>query len=153
MNTSIQSLIHQTPLHIEHLSESSCGECINFYLDNGKLVTMYHSQDCCEDVHIDGISGNLDSLLFKPLLQVDEKTSTKADEPAKDSSEDDYYNDESYTWTFYTLANISSVVDIRWYGSSNGYYSESVNFSVEDYDLQSLPNYQYLKDTYPNLLV
>lgn len=128
MNTSIQSLINQTPLYVEHLSESSCGECINFYLDNGKLVTMYHSQDCCEDVHIDDISG-------------------------KDSSEDDFYDDESYTWTFYTLANVSSVVDIRWYGSSNGYYSESVNFSVEDYDLQSLPNYQYLKDTYPNLLV
>lgn len=143
MSTSIQSLIHQTPLHIEHLAEASCGECINFYLDNGKLVTMYHSQDCCEDVHIDDISGNLDSLLFKPLLQADEKISCESDSTSGDSE----------TWTFYTLANVSSVVDIRWYGSSNGYYSESVDFFVEDYDLQSLPNYQYLKDTHPNLLV
>lgn len=153
MSTSIEPLINQIPLYIEHLPQSSCGECINFYLDNGKLVTMYHPQDCCEDVHIDDISGNLDSLLFKPILQADEKTSTKANESFDHSSEDYYYEDESYTWTFYTLANVSSVVDIRWYGSSNGYYSESVNFSIDDYDLQSLPNYQYLKDSHPNLLV
>ena len=153
MITSVSHLLNRTPLYIEHLSNSPCGECINFYLDNGHVISMYHSQDCCEDVHIDDISGTLDSLLFKRLLQADEKTSTKADEPFKDTSEDDYYDDESYTWTFYTLANVSSVVDIRWYGSSNGYYSESIDFSVKDYDIQSLPNYQHLKDTHPNLLV
>lgn len=148
MSTSIiPSLLGQTPLYIEHLPSSSCGECIRFYLDNGKLVTMYHPQDCCEVVEIESINGTLASLLFKRLLQADEKVSSN------DSSDANPYGDDSYTWTFYTLANISSVVDIRWYGSSNGYYSESVNFSVEDYDLQSLPNYQYLKDTHPNLLV
>lgn len=153
MITTISHLLNRTPLYIEHLSESSCGECINFYLDNGHVISMYHSQDCCETVEIESISGDLDSLLFKPLLQADEKTSTKADEPSNFSKEDYDYSDESYTWTFYTLANISSVVDIRWYGSSNGYYSESVNFSTEPYDFQSLPNYTYIRDNHPNLLI
>ena len=141
----MHNFLHRTPLYINREDDS-----ITFYLDNAKAIRMYHSQDCCESVYIEDINGDLDSLLFKPILQADEKISTNED---SDSKIDKYgYSDESFTWTFYTLANISSVVDIRWYGSSNGYYSERVDLDINDYDIKSLPNYAYIAKHHPQFL-
>ena len=98
------------------------GERLVFENDTERYI-FYHSQDCCESVYIESISGDLNDLIGVPLLLAEEVSSD--DEGPLNEYED------SYTWTFYKFATIKGYVDVRWYGSSNGYYSESVSLRKE----------------------
>lgn len=81
---------------------------------------LYHEQDCCESVYIESIVGDIKDIIGWPIL-VAEEVSNSGDDGAE-------FGLETFTWTFYKLDTIKGGVTIRWYGCSNGYYSESVNF-------------------------
>ncbi|QKC99163.1 DUF7448 domain-containing protein [Mesorhizobium sp. NZP2298] len=114
-DVAFESLIGRVIANIEN-----SGEEIIFTMEDGERYKMYHSQDCCESVYVEDVIGDLADLIGHPVLRAEEVTST------------DSFNKEleydSFTWTFYKLATIKGSVDIRWFGSSNGYYSESVDF-------------------------
>lgn len=83
---------------------------------------FYHLQDCCESVSIHDISGDLNNLIGSPILEATE-----------DIVLDEWPSDvqapwcvDSYTWTTHTFRTKDHTVVVRWFGESNGYYSESV---------------------------
>jgi len=121
MTINIQELLGKTFIKID-----KGDDVIDFISSDGYIYSMYHQQDCCESVVIDDINGDLEDLVGSPILQSEEATSS--DNP---DGEDHGY--DSQTWTFYKFATKKGYVTIRWYGSSNGYYSESVDiYRTED---------------------
>jgi hypothetical protein len=94
---------------------------LRFHLTEDHYVRMYHIRDCCESVYIEDIVGDLDDLVGTPLLLVEEVSNYEGER--KEYS-------ESETWTYYRFRTIKGSVDIRWYGESNGYYSESVDIEI-----------------------
>ena len=104
----VEDLLNKTLVSVERLGD----EEIIFTTDNGEKFHMYYERDCCnESVTIEDIVGDLSDLVGAPILLA-EKVTYKGD----------------YTWTFYKFATRKGYVDIRWFGESNGFYSEEVYF-------------------------
>jgi hypothetical protein len=115
---------------LEKISVADDNTSIDFVCSNGDAYSMFHSpQECCEEVAIEDICGDLGDLIGSPLVLAEETTSAGVanSEPPLPEGWGDGWGD-SYTWTFYRMGTAKGTVTIRWFGSSNGYYSESVDF-------------------------
>ena len=123
----IDELVGKTLVKVENTEN----ERIVFEADDGTRYRQCHFQDCCEHVTVEDICGDLSDLVGSPILQAEESSNHDENPPGVPVKE---YQD-SWTWTFYRLATAKGQVVIRWYGESNGYYSESVTFEkVDDFD-------------------
>lgn len=115
-----EELIGKTFTTIEGACKGS--EEIFFKTDTAEEYKMYHEQDCCESVEVEDICGDIEDLIGVPILS--------AEEVVKDNEGERLHKyDGSFTWTFYKLSTIKGDVTIRWYGTSNGYYSEKVTMT------------------------
>lgn len=81
---------------------------------------LWHDQNCCEGVTLEEVIGDLDDLIGTPILEAREDSNH--DDPPENE-----WGYESFTWTFYNLRTIKGSVTLRWFGESNGCYSESVD--------------------------
>lgn len=120
-NPPFSSLLGKTLTDVRQVGD----ERIELDCDDGKTFALYHVQDCCEGVYIEDVCGDLADLIGSPILLAEEVEGNELPEGVTPPD----YRDASETWTFYKLATIKGRVTIRWYGSSNGYYSESVTFA------------------------
>lgn len=114
--TVFEPLLRKTIIKIEGAEKDS--EEILFTTETGDVFRMYHEQDCCEDVRVEDVGGDIHNLIGSPILLAEEVTN---------EGDANNYGD-TCTWTWYHFATIKGYVTIRWYGESNGYYSESVNY-------------------------
>lgn len=102
------------------LAKAECADDmseIRLETTEGTRYCMYHEQDCCESVLVEDICGDLEDLIGSEIVLAEVSRSTRGD-------------GDHQTWTFYHLRTAKGVVTIRWYGISNGYYSEEVDFEV-----------------------
>jgi hypothetical protein len=111
MVETINEFIGKTLTH--HMYDEDSEELF-LQFANGDHYKMYHRQDCCEYVWLEDIVGSLENLYGLPIMQ------------AFETSNQEYTDYGSETWTFYTLGTFYDSVTLRWCGQSNGYYSEEV---------------------------
>jgi hypothetical protein len=113
-------------------------DMVTLITSEGDVYQQTHSQDCCESVTVEDICGDIQDLIGEEILLAEEVTS---DMNPSDATHKEY-QDSSFTWTFYKLSTNKTSVTIRWYGESNGYYSESVDFYKRDINM--FRNYQHI---------
>lgn len=114
----LKDFIGKTPSSVIQQGDAE----IVFEFTDGTAFCLNHSQNCCESVYIESVVGDWTDLIGHPLLVCEE---TGGVIPANHEP-----HDGSETWTFYKFAGIKGYVDVRWYGSSNGYYSERVDLET-----------------------
>lgn len=79
------------------------------------VYAFYHEQDCCEDVWLTQVDGISDKIIGSRIVIAEEVVDEKS------------VAGGSITWTFYKIGTNKGMIDLRWQGESNGYYSEIVN--------------------------
>ena len=115
----IQNLIGQTISTIDGMARGN--DKIYITLTNGSKFLMYHAQDCCESVQLEDVCGDVEDLIGSPIVRAEESSSGDG-QPPKGA------DPGCFTWTFYIIGTSRGTVTLRWLGTSNGYYSEEVNF-------------------------
>ena len=106
--------------------ENVGGEELVFTAEDGGQYKFYHDQDCCESVAIEDVVGDLNDLIGSPIVMAEEVTHENENPGGVEVPE----WQDSFTWTFYKFATAKGYVTVRWYGESNGYYSEQVDFTA-----------------------
>lgn len=122
-DAAFSDLVGKTIKEIRGAEEGS--DEVMFVLDDGTRYRMHHLQDCCECVYLADVIGDILDVVGSPIVSAEEVSTSDGDRIGE--------YDDSFTWTFYKLDTVKGGVTLRWYGSSNGYYSERVSFDKLGY--------------------
>ena len=79
------------------------------------VYIFYHEYSCCESVWLTQVDGISDKLIGSRIVIAEVVTDEKDTECGH------------ITWTFYKIGTNKGMIDFRFQGESNGYYSESVD--------------------------
>ena len=84
-------------------------------LTDGCVYIFHHQQDCCESVYLTQVDGISDKIIGSRIVMAEEVV---------DEKDTEYGH---ITWTFYKIGTTKGIIDFRFQGESNGYYSESAD--------------------------
>ena len=88
----------------------------NFQIRTDDCVyAFYHNQGCCASFYLTQVDGISDKIIGSRIVMAEEVTDEK------------YTEYGHVTWTFYKIGTTKGMIDFRWQGESNDYYSESVD--------------------------
>jgi hypothetical protein len=117
----LSSLAGLTIASVDGLENES--EEVIFNLKDGRQFKMHHRQICCECVLVDDVCGDIEDLIDTQIVHFEERT-----------NEGDHNELGNGTWTFYDIQTTKGCVNIKWFGCSNGNYSEAayVEWGIEN---------------------
>jgi len=109
---SFETLIGKTFIKVYKEMDKEYGTVLFFVGEGGSYVQCNTEYQMINDVDvwIEDTCGNLEDLVGSPILLAEETV-----------------EEGEVTWSFYKLATIKGYVTIRWFGESNGYYSEKAD--------------------------
>lgn len=146
-DAEVKDLLGMTIMEVNGLEPRS--ETVVFTTNEGRKFQMHYYDDCCASYSVEDVIGDIKDLIGSPLTMAELVVSGEPDaatiaerkaayEKKKAEDGENFYpygpspengwKDESETWSFYKFATVKGYVTIRWYGSSNGYYSETTTF-------------------------
>lgn len=91
-----------------------------FISKDGTSYSLHHEQDCCESVWLEDVVGDIEKHLPGNVI-------LNAYESISDGEDDERCSDFSCTWSFFTIRTAYDTFTIRFFGHSNGYYSETAD--------------------------
>ena len=84
-------------------------------LTDDYVYIFYHEYSCCESVWLTQVDGINDKIIGSRIVIAEVVT---------DEKDTEYGH---ITWSFYKIGTNKGMIDFRWCGESNGYYSETVD--------------------------
>jgi len=103
---------------------------VTIMFTDGSCLKFYHSQDCCESVLLEDFDATPEDLVNAKIISIEERISYSGEDKIK--SLNPWH--ESYTWSFYVIKTSKFTMTMRWYGESNGWYSETVDIDYLYYN-------------------
>jgi hypothetical protein len=113
----IENIVGTTILRVKGAKSGS--KEIRILTSAGELL-MHHEQECCECVQVEDVTGEPADIIGALVSLAEERVN-----PLEIGEYGEY--GDSATWTFYEIRTTKGDITIRWLGTSNGYYSESVD--------------------------
>ncbi|MGL5049135.1 MAG: DUF7448 domain-containing protein [Fusobacteriaceae bacterium] len=116
----IKYLINKTITKIEELDDWTL---LRIHIKEGGYLDFIHKQECCEAVWLEDGIEELERMIGQKVLNA-------YSDYHDDLTQEELGSNMSASWTFYNIATKNTDACLRFVGTSNGNYSETVELKI-----------------------